>query len=161
MRSDQRPHRGQAPTITDLEIGLISPRRHARRPSPKRIGQLADSVKAIGLQAPLVVRATNGGAGVTKYEILAGRHRYEACRFLKMKSVPCIIVAADGSPGGTHHNRRKPVSGEFDTGVGSESHSAAERSLRGASSRDETRFDRRRSRPESPNWRLWKSPALY
>jgi ParB-like chromosome segregation protein Spo0J len=56
----------EVPTIVDLDMASIRPRRYARRLTQKRIGQLCQSIKGIGLQVPIIVRAINGGDGASK-----------------------------------------------------------------------------------------------
>ena len=86
----------EAPTIVDLDVDLIHPRRYARRLTQKRIGQLCQSIKGIGLQVPIIVRAIGGGEGTSKkFEILAGHHRYAACRALNKRTIPCIIQSVN------------------------------------------------------------------
>jgi ParB/Sulfiredoxin domain len=86
----------EVPTIVDVDMALIRPRRYARRTTPKSVIQLEQSIKTIGLQVPIIVRAINDGEATSKkFEILAGRHRYEACRSLKMRTIPCIVQAVD------------------------------------------------------------------
>jgi len=50
---------------------------------------LAESIPQEGLLHPLTVRPY--GAGTEKYEIVAGRRRYEACKLVGMKVIPCNI----------------------------------------------------------------------
>jgi ParB family chromosome partitioning protein len=82
-------------TIVHLDLDSIRPGR--RQSMQKRVGELIQSIKAIGLQAPIIVRAINGGGEETpkKFEILAGRHRYAACRALGMRTIPSIIQRVD------------------------------------------------------------------
>jgi ParB family transcriptional regulator, chromosome partitioning protein len=86
----------EVPTIVDVDMALIKPRRYARQTIPKSVVQLTESIKTIGLQVPIIVRAINGGEATSrKFEILAGRHRYAACRLLNMRTIPCIVQAVD------------------------------------------------------------------
>jgi hypothetical protein len=48
---------------------------------------LADSIKTDGLLHPLTVRPYGD-----KYEIVAGRRRYEACKLIGMKLIPCNVA---------------------------------------------------------------------
>lgn len=58
------------------------------------IDELAESIKVIGLQQPLVVRRkTEGG-----YLLLAGHRRRNALALLDRKSAPCIVLDADLDP---------------------------------------------------------------
>jgi hypothetical protein len=82
-------------SVQMLDLAALHPRRYARKTTPKRVFELAQSIRLIGLQVPITVRADNRGGAGTKFEILAGRHRYEACRSLNMKCVPCIVQAVD------------------------------------------------------------------
>lgn len=58
------------------------------------IDELAESIKVIGLQQPLVVRRkTDGG-----YLLLAGHRRRNALALLDRKTAPCIVLDADLDP---------------------------------------------------------------
>lgn len=58
------------------------------------IEELAESIKVIGLQQPLVVRRkTEGG-----YLLLAGHRRRNALALLDRKTAPCIVLDADLDP---------------------------------------------------------------
>mgnify|MGYP000706159900 FL=1 len=58
------------------------------------IDELAESIKVIGLQQPLVVRRkTEGG-----YLLLAGHRRRNALALLDRKTAPCIVLEADLDP---------------------------------------------------------------
>lgn len=58
------------------------------------IDELAESIKVIGLQQPLVVRRkTEGG-----YLLLAGHRRRNALALLNRKTAPCIVLDADLDP---------------------------------------------------------------
>ncbi len=52
------------------------------------IQSLAESIKADGLLHPLTVRLL----GEETYEIVAGRRRYEACKLIGMKVIPCNVA---------------------------------------------------------------------
>ena len=52
------------------------------------IRTLAESIQQEGLLHPLTVRPY----GEEKYEIVAGRRRYEACKLIGMKLIPCNIA---------------------------------------------------------------------
>lgn len=51
------------------------------------IQSLAESIKAEGLLHPLTVRPFG-----QKHEIVAGRRRYEACKLIGMKYIPCNVA---------------------------------------------------------------------
>lgn len=58
------------------------------------IDEMAESIKVIGLQQPLVVRRkTEGG-----YLLLAGHRRRNALALLDRKTAPCIVLDADLDP---------------------------------------------------------------
>src|SRR2546426_2532582 len=52
------------------------------------IRTLAESIQQEGLLHPLTVRPY----GPDKYEIVAGRRRYEACKQIGMKLIPCNVA---------------------------------------------------------------------
>jgi ParB/RepB/Spo0J family partition protein len=74
-------------SIVEIDLELISPRAGARGVVLDRVSKLAESIKDIGLQCPIIIRITNSGA----MEIVAGWHRFEAFRLLGKKSIPSII----------------------------------------------------------------------
>lgn len=63
-----------------------------RRPLVEdKLAPLMESVKRLGVLEPIVVRRPSGLMPV----LVAGRHRLEAARRLKLKTVPCIIRDMD------------------------------------------------------------------
>ena len=70
-------------------------------PSPvnRRIGgfdqakleQLAESIKAVGVQQPAVVRAQYPKSPNTMYEIVAGERRWRASKIAGMDYLPCVV----------------------------------------------------------------------
>ena len=58
------------------------------------IDELAESIKVIGLQQPLVVRCKPEGG----YLLLAGHRRRNALALLDRKTAPCIVLDADLDP---------------------------------------------------------------
>lgn len=60
------------------------------------IAELADSIRAYGVQQPIVVRrieeeATNKGKSKPRFELVAGERRWRACRVAGRKTVPAIV----------------------------------------------------------------------
>jgi ParB family transcriptional regulator, chromosome partitioning protein len=55
------------------------------------LGELADSIKAIGIQIPLLVRPPVDG----KFEIVAGHRRHRAAAIAGLTEVPCIVREMD------------------------------------------------------------------
>jgi ParB family transcriptional regulator, chromosome partitioning protein len=54
---------------------------------PSALGELAASIKAVGVVQPIVVRPTSGG----RYQVIAGERRWEASRTLGMPTIPAIV----------------------------------------------------------------------
>ncbi len=52
----------------------------------KTIAELAASIKSHGLISPILVRRTN-----TRYEIIAGERRYQACKLAGIQKIPSIV----------------------------------------------------------------------
>jgi ParB family transcriptional regulator, chromosome partitioning protein len=78
-----------------------------RRPAePDRVKALAESICEIGLLSPIIVdRHTNEDSGGDEScELVAGRHRLEACRLLGWKYVPAI----DRSSAPAHEENAAP-----------------------------------------------------
>jgi len=63
------------------------PRKHF---NDERLGELAESIRHLGVLQPLLVRAGKSG-----YEIVLGERRYRAARRLGLEKVPVQIVDAD------------------------------------------------------------------
>lgn len=56
--------------------------------SSEQLKLLSEDIKINGLMSPLVVHKIKDSQ---KYEILAGRNRFNACKKLGMTSIPCIV----------------------------------------------------------------------
>jgi len=48
---------------------------------------MADSVKAVGIQTPAVVRPKEDG----RYELVSGHRRKMACELAGLEAIPCIV----------------------------------------------------------------------
>jgi ParB family chromosome partitioning protein len=59
----------------------------------KAIIELAESIKAVGLLEPIVVRPIDGD----KFELVAGHRRYLAFKYLQRTTIPAIIQSFDAS----------------------------------------------------------------
>jgi ParB/RepB/Spo0J family partition protein len=73
------------------EIPLTSITPNPRQPrqifDEEALAELADSIKAVGLLQPVVVRK----AGPDSYEIVMGERRWRACQLAELPSVPAIV----------------------------------------------------------------------
>ncbi|MFY3739638.1 MAG: ParB family chromosome partitioning protein [Candidatus Nitrosomirales archaeon] len=77
--------------IDDVDIFRIKPSRVPLRSQLTNIEQLAQSIKERGLLQPIVVRADNNGS----FEIVAGNRRFNACKSLGWRKIPCHMVELD------------------------------------------------------------------
>lgn len=69
--------------IEHLSPGDLSAyRRNARKHSKKQIRQIAESIRAFGFNAPVLINAFN--------VILAGHGRVEAAKLLDLATIPCL-----------------------------------------------------------------------
>jgi ParB family chromosome partitioning protein len=79
-----------ASIIEQIEVKKIHPSKFAIRnrflENPDEVEALRSSIREQGLLQPILVRPSNYG-----YEIIAGHRRYEACRLLHMRVIPCRI----------------------------------------------------------------------
>ena len=73
--------------MEELPISKILPSTVFRRRSPDEVGELADSIERKGLLHPLVVRPKGDN-----YELISGHRRFEACRTLSWRKVPCHVI---------------------------------------------------------------------
>jgi len=58
---------------------------------PDRLQQLADSIQAVGVQQPIVVRPN----GQAKFEIVAGERRWKAARIAGLLDIPAVVRDID------------------------------------------------------------------
>ncbi len=77
----------------EVPLDAVSPNPDQPRTNFKQeeIEELASSIEKDGLLQPILVRPIGNG----KYQIIAGERRWQACRSLKMKTVPIRIKEAD------------------------------------------------------------------
>lgn len=73
------------------ELPLENIRRNPFQPreefDPEALGELAASIKAVGIVQPITVRPVEDG----KYEIIAGERRYRASQMAGLKTIPAYI----------------------------------------------------------------------
>lgn len=60
--------------------------------NPERLEQLADSIRAVGVQQPAVVRP---GEDDHVYELVAGERRWRASRLAGLEDLPCVVRELD------------------------------------------------------------------
>ncbi|MFN4074151.1 MAG: ParB/RepB/Spo0J family partition protein [Thermus sp.] len=72
-----------------LPLELLVPRKDQPRKviPPGEVQRLMDSIQALGMLEPIVVRPLPDG----RYEIISGERRYRAAKALKMEQVPVVI----------------------------------------------------------------------
>lgn len=80
------------PELQQLHVDLImpSPFNPRRDFSKESLAELAESIRASGVQSPLLVRPLNG-----KFQIVAGERRYRAAKMAGLKAVPCVVSEMD------------------------------------------------------------------
>ena len=64
--------------------------KHTYKINPDKVEEYKQSIEDYGLFTPLIVRDKKECES-GKYEILAGHHRYEACKLLNWETIPVII----------------------------------------------------------------------
>jgi hypothetical protein len=83
---------------TRLDMALVFPSENGRPVVGAQVERLAESLSALGLRQPITVRACKrfiGGQETEAFEIVAGRHRYEAAVKLKWEDIDGFVM--DGS----------------------------------------------------------------
>lgn len=84
--------------LTMIPVAEIFPTphnpRHIRQDDPA-ITDLANSIKAVGLLHPVICRKAKGIEGIGKYELLAGRRRFEAHLTLGLDAIMAIVAPLD------------------------------------------------------------------
>jgi ParB family transcriptional regulator, chromosome partitioning protein len=75
----------------DVDIDKISLANQLRKDSNYYITELVDSIRKVGLLHPIVVRVNNN----EHFHVVCGCRRYTACKALRWKKIPCIVVDAN------------------------------------------------------------------
>src|SRR5690606_15871429 len=84
-------------SLTPVPIDKIHPDRHNIREDLADVEALAESIKAVGLLQPLVVRPRVGGG----FTIIDGHRRYQAALIAGVPALPCLMSKTGRSGGGT------------------------------------------------------------
>jgi len=72
--------------LKDIVLSKDNPRDASHRKNGS-LKELADSIKRLGVRVPVQLRKVND-----KYQIVAGERRVSACRKLKLKDIPAIVL---------------------------------------------------------------------
>jgi ParB family chromosome partitioning protein len=75
----------------DIDIDKISLVNQLRNDSNYCITELIDSIRKVGLLHPIVVRVN----GNEHFQVVCGCRRYTACKALRWKKIPCIVIEAN------------------------------------------------------------------
>ena len=75
----------------DVDIDKISLVNQLRKDSNYCITELIDSIRKVGLLHPVVVRLN----GNEHFQVVCGCRRYTACKALKWKKIPCVVIDAN------------------------------------------------------------------
>src|SRR5438270_5156270 len=62
----------------------------SRTIEPDNVEELAESINGIGILQPIIVRASG-----EQFELVAGRHRFEAAKLAGFTTIPASIIEAD------------------------------------------------------------------
>lgn len=81
-----------ASELTDIWLEAIDLGERLRPVDPAGVEKIAASIAEIGLQVPILVRCHPGDPD--RYRLIAGAHRYWACRSLGHEEIAAIVVAA-------------------------------------------------------------------
>jgi len=84
---------GGETVVVELDIGKVEPNPEQPRKNfdVEAIGQLAESIAAVGVVQPIIV--TDEG---TYYRIVAGERRWRAARIAGLKEIPAIVRDLSG-----------------------------------------------------------------
>lgn len=81
------------PRFLQIEALVNNPAQPRQEFKEAEIIELAESIRALGVIQPILVRPAKGEA--SKYEIVAGERRWRASKLAGLKQVPCIIQDLD------------------------------------------------------------------
>ena len=76
--------------VQNIRMEDIIPSNFKTNVDPKKIEELAVSIKNYGILEPLLVRPQNG-----KYEIILGNKRYQAAKMIGLNTVPALVRNVD------------------------------------------------------------------
>ena len=90
--SNDTPKQSSA-DILRIPVDMIEPNPYQPRMSfdQEALGELADSIKTLGLIQPITVRQVSEG----RYQIISGERRFKACRLAGMNMIPAYIRDAN------------------------------------------------------------------
>ena len=77
--------------IRKIKLSNIAPNPNNARKNSANINALSQSIAAIGLHQPIVVRPVGNG----KYVVVAGMRRYLACQSLQWDEIECKVIEND------------------------------------------------------------------
>lgn len=81
-----------------IHVGFITAVGRLRDLDPAQVSALAESIKEVGLLNPITVyprEIVRSGQSVSGYGIIAGAHRFEACKSLGWQEIPAVVVDLD------------------------------------------------------------------
>lgn len=92
---DTNTERAKAPQVQMVAIAAVRPSTENARKffDETLLGELAQSIKQVGIINPLTVRRVNGNG---TYEIVAGERRYRAAKLAELAAVPVIVLGDSG-----------------------------------------------------------------
>jgi ParB family chromosome partitioning protein len=76
--------------IDKIDVRKVAPPKHPIRRELTGLEELVDSISKVGILQPIIVRSVGG-----RFEVVAGHRRLEACKRLRLTSIPCHIVEMD------------------------------------------------------------------
>ncbi|HYH96896.1 ParB/RepB/Spo0J family partition protein, partial [Hyalangium sp.] len=70
-------------------------KQHRKHFDEKKLEELAQSVRKLGVLQPVIVRPLKSAKGKAKYELVAGERRWRACGLAKLKTIPALVRELD------------------------------------------------------------------
>ena len=77
--------------MLDIESIAANPNQPRRAFDETELDELSQSIRANGVLAPILVRAS----GPQRFEIIAGERRWRACKLAGMRQIPALVREAD------------------------------------------------------------------
>lgn len=84
--------------VVSLPLALVYPRDDGRPVVKDKVAVLVESLTALGLRSPVTVRPCQrirNGQAADAYEIVSGRHRYEAATALKWEAIDAFVMEGE------------------------------------------------------------------
>jgi ParB family chromosome partitioning protein len=97
LLGQQRPPNGNGSGLLALPLGAIRPNPQQPRKTfqAAALAELSESIAALGVLVPIIVRPLPSPSAEPRYELIAGERRWRAAAAARLETIPAIVRDAD------------------------------------------------------------------